>query len=77
VWDRGEQNPSGTREFDDSVAVSNSGTEPIAINSRNYIVWITCRVGVSADPGFMVSTYATSSISCFVPYFVVEEIDHW
>jgi hypothetical protein len=78
VWDRGEPNPFGRRDFDSSVSVSDGMiVEPLAIDSRSYIIWITCRVGVSADPGFEVSTYATSSISCLVPYFVVEEIPHW
>ncbi|MET0147420.1 MAG: hypothetical protein ABW328_21950 [Ilumatobacteraceae bacterium] len=44
---------------------------------RNDAIWVTCRVGVSADPGFAVSTYATSSIGCNAVYVVVEEIEHW
>ena len=78
MWDRSEVNPDDSREYDGSV--SSSGgliVEPLAVSSRDYAVWVTCRVGVSADPGFAVSTYATSSISCQVPFFVVEEIENF
>jgi len=51
--------------------------EPLAVSSRKYAIWVTCRVGVSADPGFAVSTYATSSIGCNLVYGVVEELEHW
>jgi hypothetical protein len=78
LWDRSEVNPTISQEFDQSVTVSDGLIlEPIAINSRQYALWITCRVGVSADPGFEVSTYATSSIGCQLVYFVAEEIEHW
>ena len=75
VWDRSEVNPSEYRDHDDSVSSSDGLiVEPLAINTRIYVIWVMCRVGVNADPGFAVSTYATSSIGCHVPYFVVEEI---
>jgi hypothetical protein len=78
LWNRSEINPSDSREYEGSVSVSDGLiVEPICIASREYAIWVTCRVGVSADPGFTVSTYATSSIGCHVPYFVVEEIEHW
>jgi hypothetical protein len=77
LWNRSEVNPSDSREYEGSVSVSDGLiVEPIGIASREYAIWVTCRVGVSADPGFTVSTYATSSIGCHVPYFVVEEIEH-
>jgi hypothetical protein len=78
LWDRSEVNPSSSRSYDESVSVSDGLIlEPVAINSRQYGIWVTCRVGVSADPGFAVSTYATSSIGCQLVYFVAEEIEHW
>jgi hypothetical protein len=75
VWVRNEPNPSGSREYAD-VAYSGSGVyvEPLVTSARNYTIWICCRVMVAADPGFAISTYASSSISCEVPYFVVEEL---
>jgi hypothetical protein len=78
LWDRSVVNPSDSRDYEGSVSVSDGLiVEPIAVNSRDYAIWIMCVVGVSADPGFMVSTYATSSIGCQVVYCVVEEIENW
>jgi hypothetical protein len=78
LWDRSEVNPTSSHDFDAAVSVSDGLIlEPLAINSRQYGIWITCSVGVSADPGFEVSTYATSSIGCQLVYFVAEEIEHW
>jgi hypothetical protein len=78
LWDRSEVNPSSSRDYNQAVSVPDGLTlEPLAVNSRDYGIWVTCRVGVSADPGFAVSTYATSSIGCQLVYFVVEEIEHW
>ena len=76
VWNRSEVNPSDSRQYENSVS-SGDGlmVELLATNSRDYAIWVTCLVGVSADPGFAVSTYATSSIGCDVPFFVVEEIE--
>ena len=78
VWDRSVENPSDSRDYEGTLSSSDGLiVEPIAVDSRDYVVWVTCVVGVSADPGFEVSTYATSSIGCHVPYLVVEEIPHW
>lgn len=78
IWNHSEVNPSSSRDYDGAVTVSDGLIlEPLAINSRQYAIWITCRVGVSADPGFAVSTYATSDIGCQLVYFVAEEIEHF
>jgi hypothetical protein len=75
LWDHAEVNPSFTRDHDGATSVSDGlELEVFAVNTRQYAIWIECRVGVSADPGFAVSTYATSSISAQCVYFVVEEV---
>ena len=77
-WDVPRLNPTESRDVEGSASVSDGMiVEPIAVSSRSYGIWVTCRVGVSADPGFAVSTYATSSIGCNLVYAVVEEIEHW
>lgn len=74
-WVRHEVNPSGSREYEGvSTPISGLQAEVFALGSRWYAIWILCRVHVSADPGFAVSTSSTASISCKVPFFVVEEI---
>jgi hypothetical protein len=74
-WDHWEFNPSVTLDHDGATTVSDGlQMEVFAVNTRTYSIGIECRVGVSADPGFEVSTYATSSISCQCVYFVVEEV---
>jgi hypothetical protein len=77
-WDVARPNPTEVRDVEGSASVLDGMiVEPIAVSSRNYAVWATCRVGVSADPGFAVSTYATSSIGCQLVLGVVEEIENW
>jgi hypothetical protein len=75
LWNHAEPNPSVSLDHDGATSVSDGlELEVFAVSSRLYAIGIECRVGVSADPGFEVSTYATSSISCQCVYFVVEEI---
>jgi hypothetical protein len=75
VWNHAEVNPSVTLDHEGVTTVSDGlQLEIFAASTRTYAIGIECRVGVSADPGFEVSTYATSDISCQCVYFVVEEV---
>jgi hypothetical protein len=75
AWNHSEVNPTVNLDHDGVTTVSDGlQLEVFAASSRTYSIGIECRVGVSADPGFEVSTYATSSISCQCVYFVVEEV---
>jgi hypothetical protein len=75
AWNHAEVNPTVTLDHDGVTTVSDGlSLEVFAVSTRTYAIGIECRVGVSADPGFEISTYSTSSISCQCVYFVVEEV---
>lgn len=73
-WRRVEANPGG-QQYYEGVAGPISGleAETIALSARQYLIWILCRLHVSATSGPVLSTWATGGISAKVPYFVVEE----
>ncbi|HEY3202126.1 MAG TPA: hypothetical protein VGL03_00565 [Thermoanaerobaculia bacterium] len=75
VWERTEVNPSGSRDYD-GIASSGTGLQVQILGSsqRQYAIWVCCRATVLADPGFAVATRASSSVSCQLPFLVVEEI---
>jgi hypothetical protein len=75
LWTRLEQNPVGTREYNDTAsAASGFQAELFATGLRQYAIWVTCRAEAFADPGFATATYATCSLNCNLPFLVVEEI---
>jgi hypothetical protein len=75
IWERTEPNPSGAHDYD-GIASSGTGLQVQVLGStkRQYAIWVCCRAMVLADPGFAVATRASSSVSCQLPFLVVEEI---
>ena len=67
-------NPSETDDYT-GVTGSFDGLEVdvLATSDRQYYVWICCRAWVAADPGFAKATMSSSSMSCHLPFLVVEE----
>lgn len=75
AWVCTQANPWEGHEYGD-VAAPGSGlqAETIALGSRQYRIWVLCRVHVAAERGPVLSTAASAGISCSAPLVGVEEI---
>jgi hypothetical protein len=76
LWNRSELNPSGSRTYE-GTGIPSTGValeHPVATNQREYAFWVGCKIAVWADRGFQVSTRAGGTVSCSMPFLVVEEI---
>jgi hypothetical protein len=71
-----EQNPSRSwHDFAGSVTTVDGLTAKVfASGSRRYRIWVYCWAEVSAQMLVSAGAYATTSISCWMPYLVVEQI---
>ena len=74
VWNRAEQNPSGSRDYAGLAGVATGLQLQVPTDhAREYFIWIVCWAYTIGDPGFAVATRASASIACHVPFVVVEE----
>jgi len=70
-----EQNPDAWRDYADTASSSTGlQVDALATSARQYAIWVCCRATVIADAGFAVATRASSSVSCHLPFLVVEEV---
>lgn len=75
AWSRSELNPQSASSHDGTANASTGlVAEDLAVTAgRAYVIWVVCRAGVYADPGFAVATRSSASIRCNVPFIVVQE----
>lgn len=75
AWDRREINPSGSRSYNDTEDARTLQVDVLASGSRNYVIWVSCRAFVLTQAKFGLDIWASSSVSCQLPFVVVEEMD--
>ena len=75
LWKSAEQNPDRWRDYADTASSSTGlQVDVLATKMRQYAIWVCCRAWVIADSGFAVATRSSSSVSCHLPFLVVEEV---
>lgn len=74
MWDRSEQNPSGTRDYDGTADANALEVQILASGARQYAIWVYCWAYVESQTGFAVATRSSSMIGCHMPYLFVEEV---
>jgi hypothetical protein len=71
---RSEINPSGPRYYNDTVDARDLQTDVLAASGRKYVIWVSCRALVITQAKFDLDIWASASVSCQIPYVVVEEM---
>lgn len=75
AWRRAELNPQGASDHSGTISSADGLALDVPCTSdRKYVVWVVCKAAVFADPGFAVSTRSSISMTCDMPFLVVEEI---
>lgn len=75
MWDRSELDPSTNRDYDGTEDSRTLSLDDVfATDEREVLVWVSCRAFSLSQSVFNLDTRASSAISCFLPYLVVEEI---
>jgi hypothetical protein len=74
LWQRSEINPSGQRNYDDTVDARDLQLDVLAASDRKYVVWVSCRAFVITQAKFDLDIWASASVSCQIPFVVVEEM---
>jgi hypothetical protein len=75
VWQRSEINPSGSRSYNDTADARTLQVDVLASGNRNYVIWVSCRAFVITQAKFGLDTWASSSVSCQLPFLFIEEVD--
>jgi hypothetical protein len=75
AWRRAELNPQGASDHSGTISSADGLTIDVPCTSASsYAVWVVCKAAVFADPGFAVSTRSSISMTCDMPFMVVEEV---
>lgn len=74
AWRRAELNPQGASDHSGTISAADLTLDVPCTSQRTYTVWVVCNVAVFADPGFAVSTRSSVSMTCDMPFLVVEEV---
>lgn len=73
AWHRSEINPSGSRLYNDSMDARDLLVDVLATSQRRYVIWVSCRALVSSQARFGLDIWASASVSCQVPFVIVEQ----
>jgi len=75
MWDRSELDPGTNRDFDGTEDSRTLGLDGVfATDERESFVWVSCQAFALSQSVFNLDTRASSSISCRLPYLIIEEI---
>jgi hypothetical protein len=74
VWERSELNPSGARNYNDTVDARSLQLDVLATKDRQYVIWVSCKAFVITQAPFGLDIRASASITCRMPYLAVEEV---
>jgi hypothetical protein len=74
VWERSEINPSGSLNHSGSVDTRDLRLDVLASGDRTYAIWVSCRAFVITQAKFGLDIWSSASMSCELPYLIVEEV---
>lgn len=75
LWDHNGPNPRSGRSYEDTISSSGGlRAEVFASGQRRYRIWVYCWAEAVGQSLTQATAYAGSSISCWMPLLVVEEL---